>query len=120
MPSQYIDQLFTHQLEVEQFINQIKNEGNKKSGLKKPLHSKRINDWKSILVQIEDKIVTRDYQEYLMIYNNLEYQSAYFEGYEGRIIKFKELVSKGILEDIYNFIQKTTRKNIDDIKRDFL
>lgn len=114
------EQLFKHQLEVEQFINQIKNEENKESGLKKPLHSKRINDWKSILVQIEDKIVTRDYQEYLMIYNNIEYHSAYFEGYEGQITKFKELVNKGILEELYNFIQITTRKNIDDIKRDFL
>lgn len=114
------ERLFKHQLEVEQFINQIKNEENKESGLKKPLHSKRINDWNSILVQIEDKIVTMDYQEYLMIYNNNEYHSAYFEGYEGQITKFKELVSKGILEELYNFIQITTRKNIDDIKRDFL
>ena len=113
-------ELFKHILEIKQFINQIEIEGNKELALKKPLHSKRINDWNSILVQIEDKIITRDYQEYLMIYNNPEYPSAYFEGYEGQITKFKELVNKGILEELYNFIQLTTGKNIDDIKRDFL
>ena len=112
--------LFDHILEVRQFIKQIENEEKKKLSVKKPLNSKRINNWKSILIQIEDKIETKDYQEYLMIFNNPNYQSIYFEGFEGQIIKFKEVVNKGDSKALNEFIFITTKKSIEEIKKDFI
>lgn len=113
-------ELFNHKLEVEQFIQQINNEQSSELAVKKPLYSKRLNNWNDILIQIEDKISTKDYHEYLMIYNNLDYQSTYFDRYEVHKTKFKELVNSGNTDELYNYILAKTNKSIDDIKRDFL
>jgi hypothetical protein len=112
-------ELFQARLEVEQFIQQIKNEENKELVVKKPLHSKRIKDWNEILIQIKDKIETKDYQEYLMIYHTTNYHSAYFEGFEGQIVKFKNLIENSNTDEIYNYLFETTKRSKEEIKRDF-
>lgn len=112
-------ELFQAKLEVEQFIQQIKNEENKELAVKKPLHSKRINSWNEVLIQIKDKIETRDYQEYLMVYNSTDYHSAYFEGFEGHLVKFKNLLDASNIDEIYNYLLATTNKSKADLERDF-
>jgi len=111
--------LFDYKLEVEQFIQQINNEERSELVVKKPLHSKRLNNWNAILIQIEDKISAKDYHEYLIIYNNPDYQSTYFERYEAQILKFKELINSGDIAKLYEYILTKTNKSIDVIKRDF-
>ncbi|MGM0840254.1 MAG: hypothetical protein ACQEWE_05985 [Bacillota bacterium] len=112
-------ELFQAKLEVEQFIQQIKNEENKELVVKKPLHSKRINNWNEVLIQIKDKIETRDYQEYLMVYNSTDYHSAYFEGFEGHLVKFKNLLDASNIDEIYNYLLATTKRKREEIERDF-
>lgn len=112
-------ELFQAKLEVEQFIQQIKNEENKELAVKKPLHSKRINNWNEVLIQIKDKIETRDYQEYLMVFNSSDYQSAYFEGFEGHIVKFKNLLDTSNIDEVYNYLMATTKRKREEIERDF-
>lgn len=112
-------ELFQHRLQVEQFIKQIKDEENKELFVKKPLYSKRINKWNEILRQIEDKMLIKDYQEYIMIFNNPNYQSVYFEGYEGHLEKFKNLIINQNIDKLYEFLISETKKNIEEIKRDF-
>jgi hypothetical protein len=112
-------ELFQARLEVEQFIQQIKNEENKELVVKKPLHSKRIKGWNEILIQINDKIEIKDYQEYLMIYNTTNYHSAYFEGFEGQVVKFKNLIDNANIDEIYNYLFETTKRSKEEIRRDF-
>jgi hypothetical protein len=112
-------ELFQARIEVEQFIQQIKNEENKELVVKKPLHSKRIKDWNEILIQINDKIKTKDYQEYLMIYNTTNYHSVYFVGFEGQVGKFKNLIDSSNIDEIYNFLFETTKRSKEEVRRDF-
>ncbi|MEH7886387.1 hypothetical protein V7654_18970 [Bacillus sp. JJ1609] len=110
-------EIFRYKLEVDQFINQIKQEGYVN---KNPLKIKRINNWKEILLQLDDRLATKDYEEYLLIYNNLEYQSIYFEGFDGQIKKFKKLLINESPEVLYEYIKEVTGKEISQIKRDFM
>lgn len=112
-------ELFHYKLEIEQFIKQIENEQEKELAVKKPVHLKRINNWKEVLVQIEDKMMAKDYEEYLMLFNNTDYNSTYFEGYELKVDKFKEMVKKQETKKIIDFINQITNRNIEDIKEDF-
>jgi len=111
--------LFQYEKEIEQFIKQINGEGNKGLNVKKTLNLKRINKWNEILIQIKDKKDTKDYQEYLLIYNNPNYNSSYFEGFEGHTEKYKKLIENQNNNDLYNFIFTKTHKSLDEIKRDF-
>lgn len=113
------NELFQAKLEVEQFIQQIKDEGNKELVVKKPLHFKRINNWNEILTQIEDKMAMKDYQEYLMIYNNPNYNSSYFEGFEGQLKKYKNLIDGQNTDELYEYLLTRTKRDKEDIKRDF-
>lgn len=83
------NELFQYILEVEQFIQQIKNEENKELGVRKPIHKNRIKNWNDILIQIKDKMDAKDYLEFIKIYNNPNYHSEYFQGFEGVAEKFK-------------------------------
>ncbi|MGG2014031.1 hypothetical protein [Bacillus sp. S10(2024)] len=113
-------ELFQYKLEVEKFIEQIKNEERKEIIVKKPLHSKRINTWSSILIQIHDTIQIKDYQEYLKVCNKSDYHSDYFEGFEGYVDKFKLLLNNGISEKVYEYLAKQTNIDIEKIKKDFV
>ncbi|MDE0641581.1 hypothetical protein PWJ77_14045 [Bacillus sp. CNPSo 3703] len=113
-------ELFQYKLEVEQFIRQIKNEEDNELGVKKPIHSKRTKKWKEVLIQIIDKMKIKDYQEYLMLYNNPNYECNYFEGYEGEVEKFKRIINSDDYEELHNFIFSKTGKSKSEIEKDFL
>lgn len=119
LDSQNRNELFQYILEIEQFMQQIKNEENKEIGIKKPIHEKRIKDWNDILIQIKDKKSTKDYLEFIKIYNNPNYQSEYFKGFEGIVEKFKKLNNDEKYDDLLKFITEITSRNIDQIKKDF-
>ncbi|RIW31361.1 hypothetical protein D3H55_15425 [Bacillus salacetis] len=112
-------ELFEAKVEVEQFIGQIKEEEQKEAGVKKPLHSKRLNNWKEVIVQIEARLAAKDYQEYLRIYNNQSYQSEYFKGYEGHLEKFRDILKNQDNEELYEFLVTQTKRSKEDIKVDF-
>ncbi|MFC2947625.1 hypothetical protein [Virgibacillus sediminis] len=112
-------ELFQFKLEIEQFIKQIEEEEEKEVAVKKRIHSKRIIKWKDVLKQIEDKMAVSDYQEYLKIYNNIEYDSQYFEDYEGLINKFKTLIENNDKDKIHSFLLLNTNKSSNEIKKDF-
>jgi hypothetical protein len=120
LDSQNRNELFRYINEIEQFIQQIKNEQKKEIGVKKPIHKKRINNWNDILIQIKDKMSTKDYLEYIKIYNNQNYQSEYFSGFEGHVEKFKKLNNVENYDDLLKYIAEMTSMNIDKIKKDFL
>jgi hypothetical protein len=111
--------LFEAKLEVEQFIGQINEEEKKEAGVKKPLHSKRLSNWKEVLIQIEAKLAAKDYKEYLLIYNNPSYHSEYFTGYEGQLEKFRNILRKQDNEELYEFLFTHTKRSKEDIKVDF-
>ena len=113
------NELFQYMLEIEQFIQQIKNEEKEDFSLKKPIHEKRIKEWNDILIQIKDKMTLKDYHEYLKIYNNPNYQSEYFKGFEGDVEKFKKLINGEHYHDLLKYIAEKTSRNIDQIKKEF-
>jgi hypothetical protein len=114
------NKLFQYTLENENFIEQIKNEEKNEFGVKKPVHEKRIKNWNEILIQINDKMYTKDYHEFLKIYNNPNnYNGEYFRGFEGLVEKFKTLVNKGNYDEILKFISVNTNRSIDRVKKDF-
>ncbi|KXI73618.1 hypothetical protein ACS52_24520 [Bacillus cereus] len=113
-------ELFQYKLEIEKFIEQINNEENSELVIKKPIHSKRIDNWNDILIQIQHKIQVTDYHEYLKIYNKSDYHSYYFEGFEGYVDKFKSLLSNEKPEFLYEYLSNQTNKSIEEIKKDFL
>ena len=106
--------------ETENFISQINTEEEKELALKKPIHSKRIKNWNSLLIQIEDQMAVLDYQEYLKIYNDSNYISPYFEGFERLIEKYKRLIDEDSPEELVNFIHTQTKREIKVIEKDFL
>lgn len=120
LDSQNRNELFQYILEVEQFIQQIKNEENKELGLKKPLHKNRIKNWNDILIQIKDKMYTKDYLEFIKIYNNPNYYSEYFKGFEGLVERFKKLNNREKHDDLLKYIEEITNMSIEQIKKDFL
>lgn len=113
-------QLISYKDEVESFIAQIENEEKEEVALKKPLHSKRKDDWKKILIQIEDKMSVMDYQEYLKLFNNPTYTSSYFEGYDRKLNTYKKLIDEDNIEKIHEFISGNTEKSRQVIERDFV
>jgi hypothetical protein len=119
LDSQNRNELFQYILEVEQFIQQIKNEENKELGLKKPIHKNRIKNWNDILIQIKDKMYTKDYLEFIKIYNNPNYHSEYFKGFEGLVEKFKKLNNREKYDDLLKYIAEITNRSIEQIKKDF-
>lgn len=112
-------ELFHYRLEIEQFLKQIENEGNMELGVKKPIHKKRMKKWNDILIQIKDKMHTRDYLEFIEIYNNPDYHSEYFKGFEGLVEKFKKLNNQKEYDKLLTYIAKITNRNIEQIHKDF-
>jgi hypothetical protein len=120
LDNQYRNELFQYILEIEQFIQQIKNEKKKEIGVKMPIYENRIKNWNDILIQIKDKMSTKDYLEFIKIYNNPNYQSEYFKGFEGHVEKFKKFNNGEKYDDLLKYIAEITSKSIDQIKKDFL
>lgn len=112
-------ELFQYTLEVEQYIEQIKFEENQQLNVKKTLHSKRLKNWYDILTQIKDWMITKDYHEYLLIYNDPNYTSTYFEGFTKLVEKFKKLMNEQYKDKLHRFISDNTKKDISRIKSDF-
>lgn len=113
-------QLVEYKSEVESFIAQIENEETEELRLKKPLHSKRIDEWNKILIQIVDKMKIIDYKEYLQIFNNPDYTSSYFEGYNRKLTTYKKLIKEDNIEKIHDFIFVQTEKPRQLIEKDFV
>ncbi|WP_264741153.1 hypothetical protein [Cytobacillus firmus] len=112
-------ELLQCKIEIEQFIQQIETEENKGLAIKKPVHSKRINNWNNILIQIEDKMSAKDYQELLLIYNDPNYRSKYYEGFEKFISNTKKIIEQGDMEELYTYLQAKTNKDRTAIEKDF-
>ncbi|WP_411334435.1 hypothetical protein ACK1LH_02900 [Metabacillus indicus] len=119
LDTQNRSELFQYILEVEQFIEQIKNEENKELGIKKPIHKNRIKNWNNILTQIKDKMYAKDYLEFIKIYNNPNYHSEYFIGFEGIVEKFKKLNNREKYDDLLKYIAEVTNRSFQQIKKDF-
>jgi len=119
LDSQNRYEFFQYILEIEQFIQQIKNEEKKEIGVKKPIHEKRNKDWNDILIQIKDKMSTKDYVEFIKIYNNPNYQNEYFNGFENLVEKFKKLNNSEKYDDLLKYIADITSRTIDQIEKDF-
>lgn len=113
-------ELMSAKLEVEKFIQQIHIEEDKEFRAKKMLHTKRISNWNHILIQITDKMKSRDYQEYILIYNNPNYLSEYFDGYDSIISKYKNILASSNNDEICEFIFENTDKTRQTINKDFL
>lgn len=113
-------ELLKYKMEVAQFIEQIDTEIKQDVMAKEPIHRKRRKNWESLLVQIDAKLKSKDYQEYLKIYNNGEYTSDYFKGFEGYVKTFKKLIEKDDKDEIILFLEKQTDMNATLINNDFL
>lgn len=106
--------------EIENFLLQISAEEELELAIKKPMHSKRIKNWNSLLIQIEDQMAVLDYQEYLRIYNDLNYESSYFKGFDRLIEKYKKIINESSLEELVDFIHIQTKREIKVIETDFV
>lgn len=112
-------QLIKHKHEIDTFISQISHQEKQELAIKKPIYSKSIKEWNSLLVQIENQIAVMDYHEYLNIYNNHEYVSTYFEGFERKVLSFKKVIEEESNEALYNFIHVQTNRDLATIAQDF-
>lgn len=113
------DELFQYKLEVEQCIQQIKFEQAQDIVIKKQIHESRIKEWDAILSQIVSQMTVKDYMEYLKLFNNPEYQSEYFKGFEGDVEKFKKLNTVEQYDTVVNYIHEKTNIDIEQIKKEF-
>lgn len=112
-------ELVKYKMEINQFIQQIDAEEIDELRTKKPLHNKRRKNWKSLLVQIDAKLKTKDYQEYLKIHGNSEYISTYFEGFEVNVNTFKKIIENKNPEELTTFLVKQTNMTTPIINEDF-
>ncbi|MBR2758411.1 MAG: hypothetical protein IKD52_10130, partial [Exiguobacterium sp.] len=113
------DELFQYRLEVEQCIQQIKIEQAQDIVIKKQIHEGRIKEWESILSHIVSQMTIKDYMEYLRLFNNPEYQSDYFTGFEGDVEKFKKLNTVEQYDALVQYVHEKTMIDIEQIKREF-
>ncbi|MDN3451880.1 hypothetical protein QMA09_16945 [Planococcus sp. APC 3906] len=113
-------QLNKHKHEIETFISQIATEEKQALAIKKPLYAKKIKEWNSLLIQVENQIAVMDYHEYFNIYNNPAYESTYFKGSERKIQSFKQVLDEDSTEALFNFIHVQTNRDLANIEKDFL
>lgn len=112
-------ELMSAKLEIEQYIQQINNESRKEFKAKKIVHSKRSKNWNEILIQVIDKIKSRDYEEYSLIFYSPSYKSIYFEDYDSIIDNYKNLIAESRTEELYTFITSHTGKTDSEVRKDF-
>lgn len=113
------NELFNSILEIEDIIDQIKNEEKEELGIKKPLHEKRIKDWNDILTQVKSTLSRKDYLEFLKIYNNPNHQSDYFIGFERDVEQFKKINNAEKHDDLLKYIAEKTGRDTNQIRIDF-
>lgn len=113
------DELFQYKMEVEQCIQQIKFEQAQDIVIKKQIHESRIKEWDAILSQIVSQMTVKDYMEYLKLFNNPEYHSEYFKGFEGDVEKFKKLNTVEQYDTLVHYIHEKTNIDIEQIKKEF-
>lgn len=113
-------ELFQYIDDIEQYVQQLKEEEKRGNKLKKPLYEKKIKKWDSLLMQIRNKMSTKDYLEFIKIYNDPHYQSNYFKGFEGHVEKFKTYIGNKENDAFLKYLEKTTGRDIEKIKKDFM
>lgn len=111
------EQLIGLELEIEEFLLQIEDEKANKRVPLNPRINKWNDNWKNILRQVSAKRKNKDYIEYIKIYNNPDYHSEYFVGYEGHIKKYKELIRNEEQKELIDFIISQTGKSEEEINR---
>ena len=72
------------------------------------------------LFKLKNKKSTKDYLEFIKIYNNPNYQSEYFKGFEGHVENLKKLNNGEKYDDLLKYIAEITSRNIEKIKKDLL
>lgn len=87
--------------------------------IKKQIHEGRIKEWESILSLIVSQMTIKDYMEFLRLFNNPEYQSDYFAGFEGDVEKFKKLNTVEQYDALVQYVHEKTMIDIEQIKREF-
>jgi len=107
-------QLNTYKQEVENYIKQISQEEVNELAINKPIHSKRTKSWKQVLIQIEDKIKNRNYEELLKAYNSSTYANIYFD--DKVINNMRNIENK---KELFKYIHQYSERNLNDIERDF-
>lgn len=112
-------ELLSYRLDVQKTLVQISADKAKDAKPKAVLHNKKSKKWEQVLSQIEGKLNTKDYEEYLKLYHNPESESAYFEGYEQNTAIFKKLLTENDSGKIREFLSNQTNMSIEDINRDF-
>ncbi|GER68604.1 hypothetical protein BpJC7_19840 [Weizmannia acidilactici] len=111
--------LYQYILEIEKTIQQIEQEQQSNMFLLKPFYGQEIRKWNAIFAQITDKMSVKDYQEYLLMYNNPDYENGYFKGFDALTGKFKSIAASGDMEALYRFISEKTGMPMEKIKSDF-
>ena len=111
--------LHQYTIEIERFIQQIKKEEEEGLGIKKTIHEKRIKEWNNILIQVKDKMATKDYLEYIKLYNNPAYESLYFKGLDAEINNFNKLNNCENHDNLLSYIAEKTNRGIEQVKKDF-
>ncbi|MCS1381899.1 hypothetical protein NXZ75_06815 [Lysinibacillus sphaericus] len=107
-------ELISYKHEVENYIKQINQEEDDQLVVNKPLNSKRRKSWEKIYIQIEDKIKSKNYVEFLKVYNSSSYTSDYFED---KIIKnIRNIENK---DELYKYIIRYTERDLKEIEKDF-
>lgn len=106
-------QLKSYINEVKSFITQLEAERNRNI-INEKIIIKRITNWQKVLIQLEDVLSNRSYEEFLKMYQAKDYNSLFFE--EKIVTDFKNLIEK---EDMYRFIKRFSNKSEDEIAQDF-
>lgn len=110
------EQLIGLELEVEEFLSQIEDEKSNKKAPINPRRNKWTENWENVNRQVSSKRKNKDYIEYIKIYNNPDYHSEYFVGYEGHVKKYKELIQSENQQELIDFVASQTGKSKEEIK----
>lgn len=106
--------LVSYKFEVENYIKQINQEEDDQLIANKTLNSRRRRSWRKILIQIEDKIKSKNYVEFLKIYNSSSYTSNYFD--DKIINNIRNIDNK---DELYKYIFRYTERDLKEIEKDF-
>ena len=119
MDTRQRSELLSFRLDVQKILEQFDTDKKKDAKPKAVLHNKKIKKWEQVLSQIEGKLNTKDYEEYLKVYHNPESESTYFQGYEQNMAIFKKRLAENDSDKIREFLCNQTNMDTQDINRDF-